>query len=333
MDAKNYTPAFGFGAKVFPQNLAFSNGIPLINKVIYIDGVNGADSGRSGRSFKTAYASLYKAHDAVTTDNYDMIIVAPAGTGSGSGTNESAALTGGLVTFSKSLVSVVGAPAPTRVSPRARILWDTASQSTTTVALLTISGSGNRFVNIQLGTFVDNNVLCKVTGDRNYFGAVHFAGIGDATAGDDADAKSLWLSDADENMFDGCYIGLDTIARSTSNVEIEIDGPAQRNTFKDCIITGYADDAGHLFVRADTAQDMDRHLIFDHCFFINPIASAATTMTVAMALTASLGGAIILSDSWLLGATDWADNFANVYTAGNMLVATAATSGLMAVAS
>ena len=333
MNAANYTPAFGFGAKVFPQNLAFSNGIPLINRVHYVDGVNGVDSGRSGKAFKSAFASLYKAHDNATTDNYDMIIVAPAGTGSGSGTNESAAVSGGLVTFSKSLVSVVGAPAPSRVSPRARILWDTAGQSTTTTSLFTLSGSGNRFINLQFGTFVDNNVLFKVTGDRNYFGAVHFAGIGDTTAGDDTDAKSLWLSDADENMFDGCYIGLDTVERSDANVEIEIDGPAQRNTFKDCIITGYADNAGHLFVRADTAQDMDRHLIFDHCFFINPIRSAATTMTVAMALKASLGGVIILSDSWLIGATDWADNFANVYTAGNMLVATAATAGLMAVAS
>ena len=65
-------------------------------------------------------------------NNYDVIVVNPAGTGSGSGTDESAALANGLWTFSKSLITVIGAAAPSLVSPRSRILWDTASQSTST---------------------------------------------------------------------------------------------------------------------------------------------------------------------------------------------------------
>jgi len=328
--ARNYIPALKFGHKIYPNDLAGMIGQPRVGNIWYVDGVNGSDT-NSGGDEDHSFASLYKAHSAAADNNFDVIVVASEGIGSGSGTDESVAVSGGRWTFSKNLVTVVGASAPSMISQRSRVLWDTASQSTTTNALLTISGSGNSFMNIQLATFVDNNVLVEITGDRNFFGNVHFAGIGDATAGDDADAKTLHLNDGDENYFSGCYIGLDTVARSTTNTEIELSGQSQRNIFEDCFIASYADNAGHFFVQASAAQDIDRFVMFKHCIFHNAVDSAATAMTVAMDLHASLGGSVILYDSWLFGATDWADDFTNVEVAGGVQ-ATGATAGLMVAA-
>lgn len=326
MLARDYMPAVKHGAKWLPSDLAGMVGQPVVGNIWYVDGVNGSDNG-GGKSWNDAFKTLYAAHNAATDNNYDVIIVAPAGTGSGTGTDES---TYGTWTFSKNLVTVVGGAAPSTISNRSRILWNTAGSTTT--PLLTISGSGNRFMNVQFGTFVNNYILVKLTGDRNYFGGVHFAGIGEATAGGQATARSLWLADSDENLFEDCTIGLDTVARSAANAELEMSGETQRNLFRNCRFLSFASNAGHLFVKAASADDIDRFAIFDSCLFLNAIKSTATTMTVAMSLNASVGGAIILQNSWLFGATDWANDFTNVYTAGSMAAATAATAGLMAVA-
>ena len=186
---------------------------PQVGNVWYVDAVNGSDTANSGSTPDSAFATLYKAHSAASDNNYDVIIVAPGGVASGSGTNESVY---GAWTFSKNLITVIGSSAPTAISPRSRILWNTAGQSTSS-ALLTVSGAGNSFINLQFGSFVDNNILVTVSGDRNFFQSVHFAGIGDATAGDDTAARSLLLSGAGECRFVDCTIGLDTVARSAAN--------------------------------------------------------------------------------------------------------------------
>lgn len=291
------------GAKIIAEDLAGVIGLPQVGNTWYVDAVNGSDTTNDGTAWNQAFKTYYQAHSAATTNNYDQITVAPAGTGSGTGTDESVY---GRWTFSKSLITTIGGPAPSRVSPRARILWGTASQSTTTNPLLTISGQGNRFLNIQWATFVDNNVLVKLTGQRNTFAQVHFAGIGDATAGDDADARCLWVSGGSENWIEDSIVGLDTIARSTSNAEIVFDTSATRNTFVNTDILTYADNAGHFFVTAG-ATSIDRWVKFYNCGFINPINSAATTMTDAMSLSGSAGGSVIGIDSYKIGATGWAD--------------------------
>lgn len=302
----------GNGLKWLASEVLGSGIQPQVGNVWYVDGVAGLDT-NSGSAYNDAFASLYAAHNAAQNNNYDVIIIASSGVGTGSGTNESSAVAGGAWTFSKNLITVIGSAAPSGISPRERILWDTALQSTTTVPLLTISGSGNSFVNFMFGTFVDNNVLVKVTGSRNYFAGVHFAGIGDATAGADTDAKSLWISGGQENYFSGCTIGLDTVARSTTNTEIQLDAQATRNRFEGCLILAYASSATHFFVKAETANAIDRFVSFNNCTFINPINSAATTMTDAMSISATVGGSIVITGTTSeIGATGWADNLTNV---------------------
>ena len=98
--------------------------------------------------------------------------------------------------------------------------------------------------------------------------------------------------------------------------------------FRGCFISSFADNAGHLWVKAASAADVDRFVEFKDCTFFNAIGSTGTTMTVGMDLHVSLGGLVLLTGTTMMvGATDWADNFTNVYTGG--VVPTAATSGLM----
>lgn len=282
---------------------------PQIGNVWYVDAVNGSDTANNGTAWNKAFATLYAAHNAATTNNYDVIVVAPAGTGSGTGTNESVY---GAWTFSKSLVTVIGASAPTAISPRSRILWNTAGQSTSS-ALLTVSGSGNSFINLQFGTFVDNNILVTVTGSRNYFDSVHFAGIGDDTAGDDTAARSLVLSGAGECRFVDCTIGLDTVTRSTTNASLELTGSCDRNRFEGCLFPMFSDNAGVLFIKATTGNCYQRFVIFDGCMFLNAVDGSSTTITAGISNAGTGNGTVFMKDCWMRGATDMCSTYTNVY--------------------
>lgn len=286
---------------------------PLVGNVWYVDASNGSDTTNSGTTPDSAFASLYKAHSAASDNNYDVIIVAPAGVGTGSGTDESVAVSGGAWTFSKNLITVIGSSAPTAISPRSRILWATAGQSTSS-ALLTISGAGNSFINVLFGTFVDNNILVTVTGDRNYFGSVHFAGIGDATAGDDTAARSLVLSGAGECRFVDCTIGLDTVARSVANASLELTGSCERNRFENCLFPAFVDNAGALFAIMTTGNCYERFVIFDRCIFLNAVDGSSTTMTAGITNAGTGNGTIFMRDCWMRGATDmFGTSYTNAY--------------------
>lgn len=282
---------------------------PQVGNVWYVDAVNGSDTANNGTAWNQAFATLYAAHNAATSNNYDVIVVAPSGVSTGSGTDES---TYGAWTFSKNLITVIGSSAPTAISPRSRILWGTAGQSTSS-ALLTISGNGNSFLNLQFGSFVDNNILVTVTGQRNYFGSVHFAGIGDDTTGDDTAARSLVISGAGENLFEGCTIGLDTVTRSTTNASLEVTGSCPRNKFVDCLFPMYCDNAGALFVKAATGNCYERFLIFDRCIFLNAVDGSSTTITAGINNAGTGNGTIFMKDSWMRGATDMCNTYTNVY--------------------
>jgi len=247
-----------------------------------------------------------------TTNNYDVIVVAPSGVASGSGTDESVY---GAWTFSKNLITVIGSSAPTAISPRSRILWATAGQSTST-ALLTITGAGNSFINLQIGSFVDNNILVNVNASRNYFQSVHFAGIGDATAGDDTAARSLVLTDAQECEFVDCTIGLDTVTRSVANASLELIGSSSasaRNKFIHCMFPMFADNAGALFIKADTGNCYERFTLFEKCYFLNAVDGSSTTITAGIDNGGTGNGTLLFDDCWMRGATDMCNAYTNVY--------------------
>ncbi len=309
--ANTVYPEFRTGQMKWLASDVLGSEYPQTGNVWYVDAVNGSDTANNGTAWNSAFATLYAAHNAASSNNYDVIVVAPAGTGAGTATNESVY---GIWTFSKSLITVIGSSAPVGNSPRSRILWNTALQSTSSTPLLTISGSGNSFINIQIGTFVDNNVLVQVTGSRNFFQSVHFAGIGDDTTGDDTAARSLVLSAASENRFVDCTIGLDTVTRSTTNASLELTGSCNRNRFEHCVFPAFCDNAGPVFVKAVTGNCYQRFVIFDDCMFLNAVDGSSTTMTAGITNAGTGNGTMFLKDCWMHGATDTCGtSYVNVY--------------------
>ncbi len=303
-----YAEFRGNGLKWLGSEVLDQGPYARVGNVWYVDAVNGSDT-LGGDTPGNAFKTLFAAHAAASDNNYDVIVVAPSGVSTGSGTDESV---NGAWTFSKNLITVIGSSSPTAISPRSRVLWGTAGQSTSS-ALLTISGTGNTFANLQFGTFVDNNILVTVTGNRNTFSSVHFAGIGIDASGDDAAARSLVLSAASENRFVDCTIGLDTIARSTTNASLELTGACDRNRFEGCLFPAFVDNAGALFIKAVTGNCYERFLILDRCIFLNAVDGSSTTMTVGISNAGTGNGTIFMKDCWMHGATDAFNTYTNVY--------------------
>ena len=279
---RDYVPALKYGHKISPSDIAGMIGLPYVGEIIYIDPTNGNDTSGNGKTQNNAYKTLTQAESVMTAYSHDIAVIVSGGT---AGTAEVA-----NITWDKDYCHVIGSAAPTNVSQRARIVFTVDE----TDPCLTLSANGCIFSNVQVATWQDSNdVLAQISGDRNYFSNVHFAGMGTATAGDDATGRSLYLNDADENYFDHCMIGLDTIMRSAANAEIEFAGGCQRNTFSDCMIIKAADSVDSTFVLSTGTSGLDRWQRFHNCTWYSFWTNNADQITAAFnvsAQTATAGG-------------------------------------------
>jgi len=276
----------------------------------FVDPVNGSDS-NSGKAWDKALATLSRAHTLCTAGKNDVVYLISSGQTAGSA-RESATLA-----WSKDATHLIGITAAPTVASRARIA---ATSGVDFTPLVTVSADGCLFANLHAFHGYDTaeaQICLNVTGERNVFANCHWAGMGHATAGDQAGSSSVSLTGDGENTFIRNVIGLDTIARSTTNAEIDLKTAAVRNRFIECDVVTFADNAGHLFIKADGSGDLDRFTIFEKCRFINAVASTATTMTAATDVHASAGGMLVFHDCALIGATDWeAADSTNIYLYG-----------------
>jgi len=295
LKARNYMPAVHtYGAKWMPYDLAGMVGQPHVGNIYYVDSVNGSDSD-GGKSWEGAFKTLTAAEDVCTTNNYDVIIVAPAGSTS---SQELA-----NITWDKNHITVVGAVAPVMIGQRARIEFATDAVD----PCFTISGYGNRFLNLKLETAqASNDVMVNMTGDRNYFANVMFQGISNATAGDDATARCLTLTGSHENTYDGCVFGNDTVQRSTTNATVDFAG-ASKNMFRDCLFMMNADNVGPVHVKSTGATGCSGINEFNNCRFIAKWTNKADQITGAFDLSAQTNSAwMIMSGNTIsIGADDW----------------------------
>lgn len=294
-------------------------------KLVYVDPSSTRNAGGKG-TVDSPYDDFEAAYDLLVAGRGDTILLA-AGPATGTSTNMTVRLTENLA-WSKPNTHLIGV-SENCVGQRSRITGP--SSGGTFSPVITVSAHGCKFKNISIfDDYTVDPVALKLTGQRNYFENVNIQGMGAATGADDAAGASLWMVGAAENLFRRCVIGLDTIPRSTTNGEILMASACTRNKFDDCDIVSYSDNAGHLFVSANTSGALDRWTIFHDCRFHNAPTGIAsgTTMTQAMAVHASAGGYIwVTGSSSVVGATDWAaaDN-GNVFV--DRVVAAAGTAGL-----
>lgn len=301
----------------FSDTVYHQGGVPVggftTNGTAYYVKPSSGGNGNSGKRVDSALKTMAQALAVVPADQNNVVyLISEDNSASGTTDYQSATLT-----WSLDGTHIIGISSGSPIGSRARIAQ--LSTATGVAPLMTWSASNSSMRNVHLFHGV-NDATSKgcfnVTGDRNYFYRCHFAGIGHATM-DTANNYSLQVS-GDENLFEECIIGLDTIARGTAaNSEIAFTGQATRVIFRNCIIPTFAEAATHQFILAGAAS-IDRWIIFENCTFVNAIKSTAITMTEAFDLDAATGGMIILKNCTLVGATDWEANVesATVYIDG-----------------
>ena len=218
---------------------------------------------------------------------------------------------------------LIGVCAPSD-NDRARISQTGASVFT---PLVNVTGVGCMF--LDLATFhgfanASAQVCWAEAGGRNYYGGCQFLGMGDATAAAQAGGRSLTIAGQGENLFVGCTIGLDTIARSAANASLELLSGTPRNVMRKPIFQMLASASTPVHVTVG-AGGMDRFLLLDDPVFINAVDSTGTTIAAAITANAAAGGTVALQNAFSVGATAIATT-GPVRGTGNVPVA--ATSGI-----
>jgi hypothetical protein len=273
-------------------NDAILRSIGVTGNVYYVHPANGND-GNSGLTMSDALATLAAAYALTVDGNNDVIVLAASA---------SANVLSAALVWAKSYTHLIGLAAPTRIAQRSRITQ--LSTLTGASPLLTISGSGCIFKNFYIFQGVADAtslINVSVTGGRNYFENVHFAGGGHATQAVDGGA-SLKLDAAEENTFVNCTIGVDTADAGSGMVGILLDTEAHRNVFENCTVRIRAGNAGAAFVEVADATGIDRDTIFDNCLFLN---NSATSLTSGFVIPAGMGAPrkLLLKDCMVLGST------------------------------
>ena len=292
-------------------------------------------SGNTGLIPESPLDSIVTAYGKCTSGAGDGIILWSYGTTTAACTSYLSA----ALTWSKHGITTVGVCAPVKSSQRARVA--SASTATALASMITVSGNNNTFLNMQIGNWGSDAAALGgviVSGARNYFGNVNVIGAGHATPAQTTGSYSLHLEGGDENMFEGCTIGLDTVDQDGSQAAtgvIKFSTGAQTNVFKDCSILSYFSYASAIcgaIHHVGAGDSITRTQLFDNCSFINyKLGLPTTTPPLSMVVgTAPNNGVILLKNCSVLGYAAYDGTAANdrVYVTAP---ATHATGGLAVV--
>jgi hypothetical protein len=242
-------------------------------------------------SFETAYA-------AMATGRNDVLIIAPGGHAISA-----------VVDVTKSYCNFIGATAPISIAQRSRLTKAVAGS-----AMLTVSGVGNVFKNLQIANNENSTnslIVLHVTGGRNYFDNIH-AVNNSQLANNNAGVRSLKITgtagSADENYFINSTFGTDSVltAADTARAVLEIVPTASvgvaRNTFKNCKFLHYGL-AASVFINATTVNAVDKWIDFDGCLFLNNREGGGASLTQAFNITDSGGTYLFRNGTLVFGAT------------------------------
>jgi len=149
-----------------------------------------------------------------------------------------------------------------------------------------------------------------VTGGRNEFRNMHFAGGGHATMAID-NCASLFLNGAEENTFYNCRFGLTTISLGNGGNVLRWDGSAKENIFRNSRVCAIISNAGARLSELVDGSATDELNWFFNTPFISNSVNRATTMASAWEIPALVGQtAVVYLDEACkgIGFTDWDDD-------------------------
>lgn len=223
------------------------------------------------------HTSILDAYDSVgrRNESNNVIVVSP----------DSHTLAAALV-FDKNMTHVVGDFPPGLFAHRARF-----GMSTTFTPMITVSGSGNYFKNFYLmhGTAVGDYISCLVSGNRNVFENVHFAGPMVAAQGGGTGYLGVHVTGS-ENYFKNCVFGSKGIARDEVTPNLKIAGGD--NVFENCWFVCQLTDTDPIFVYVDNATSTNAW--FKGCQFLAWSPNHAVAMAVAFVFGAGASADITL---------------------------------------
>jgi hypothetical protein len=188
--------------------------------------------------------------------------------------------------------------------------------------VITFSSTGCIVKNMQIYNGNDaaaDSGAAIVSGGRNYFENVMFAGMAHVTPGARAGCYSLSLT-GEENVFKRCSIGLQTIIRAQANAELIISGAAcYRNKFIQSEFLSWSVTAGKLLVKFE-AGSVPWVTQFEDCLFANLDMSAGgadgASIDNAFSDASTAKHLVILrGKNQFVGCTGVADTLTNIYSA------------------
>jgi hypothetical protein len=276
-------------------------------KWYFCDPTNGT-SGGDGLTPATATSNLSTAY-GYCRDGYNDGVIFIAGATSYAPT--------ATLTWSKSYCHLIGTSAPLQgVGQRCRVVGTSGNDLT---EVITLSGSGCIFKNIQIANFGDADAdagAMTVSGSRNLLLNCFVAGMGHATPAARAGSYSMKVSGAENNIVNST-VGLDTIVRAAANSELHVSG--ERNRFIKCDVRSNSVTAGKFLVKIDNSGGDIRDTIFDDCLFVNYTTNWATGITNAFDMPAAgaTHNVILRGNCQVVGVgTGWADTVTHIYGAG-----------------
>jgi hypothetical protein len=280
---------------------------------IFCDPANGDDT-NTGLSPFDAVQTLTAALALAVAGKNDTIYLI------GDGSTTATARLSATLVWNKNATHLIGITAPTMEAQRCRISHET-TETTNINPLMQVTAAGCIFANFSfyqgVGQATTDEQLIEVTGDRNYFYNVHFGGMGHATGAARAGSYLIKFTDGDENTFERCAIGLETIQRSAANASVLIRGGSQRNRFIDCEFPMAASETSPLWVDVNDSNALNGStLIFRRCMFRNLLnISGAATPAVVAVVAADANGTVYF-DQCSAQATKWAAASTRVQVAG-----------------
>ena len=298
--------------------------IPFTGNYYFVDAISGAD-GNEG-SADSPLATLATAYGRCTSGNNDVVFL--VGNGLATGTQRISA----QIAWAKNATHLIGITAPNGINNRARISHASTAPATAFTPMVLVTGSGCYFANFSIFEgFAEATavVTWEDQGNRNCYSGVSIQGMGNAGFSDDAAGSAdLLLTGGGEHLFQGCTIGLDTVARGAANANVRFRSQVARVTFDNCTFLCDAGAATPLFIDANAANSLNRWAMFKNCDFLNGLNyGGATVLTAAVSFSASQNGTIFLNKCSKAGTTDWTATDTGTVRLGNMPATSGDTGG------